>query len=117
MKNKKFFIVIVGVIAVILVGVLGFFILNRNSSFTIPDGYLHKFTSHLSHLDGPDTDYYVYADKVIVEENASYPSGHSTTHERKITLYDELTTKATSLEEVLTALKGKEGRVVLHVKK
>ena len=118
MKSKKLPIIVISIIAVVLVVIAGVFFLNRNSDYTIPDGYLHKFTSYLSNVDGPDTDYYVYSDKIIVEENLYYPSGHpsNTTHTRKITLYENLTPEVNSLEDVLTAIKDQQGKVVLDTK-
>lgn len=69
MKKKSIIIVI---IILLVIGVLSILI-HKNSKYIIPDNYIKKIEKHMSYLDGPDEDIYVYDDKIVVEENLYYP--------------------------------------------
>lgn len=115
MKHKKT-LVIIGIIVLILFAVVSLLTVSyHNAHFTIPDNYLQKFENHMSYVDGPDVDYYIYKDKIIVDEQSYYPLGHSITHERTITLYDNLEINETNLKNYLTIIKDRKGKVVLHI--
>ncbi len=76
MKNKKVLIIVGVIILVISILIYIFISTSTNdkndvvkSNFTIPSDYLKKFENHMSHVDGPDIDYYIYNDKIIIDKN------------------------------------------------
>ena len=77
MKNIKKKSIIIVIIILLVIGVLSILI-HKNSKYIIPDNYIKKIEKHMSYLDGPDEDIYVYDDKIVVEENGLEPQlkGH-----------------------------------------
>ena len=104
--NKKILIIIIVVLLVIIGGII--IIQNNNynaifnSSYTIPNDYKLKLENNLSDIDGPDTTYYIYNDKVITEEDSYFPLGQFPyTNKKTIILYSNIdTTNINTLNDI-----------------
>ena len=127
MKNKKV-LIIVGIIILIISILIYIFISTSTkndqndvvkSNFTIPGDYLKKIENHMSHVDGPDIDYYIYNDKIIIDKNNYYPLGqYSYNHEHTITVYENLEiNNENNINNYKELIQDKEGKVVLHIYK
>ena len=77
----------------------------------------------MSYTDGSDTTYYIYKDKIIVEEIFNYPVGRpdAVTYHRIVTSYDIATLSCDSCNRDASyyqnIITGKQGKVVLEEKK
>ena len=89
MKKK-----VIVILIIIGLGVGGCIFLNskKSSDILIPDNYNLTIKNDLSYVDGPDTTYYIYNNKIIVEKVSSYPLGYKYSGEREITLFENIDT-------------------------
>lgn len=126
MKNKKVLIIVGVIILVISILIYIFIITSTNdkndqnnvvkSNFTIPSDYLKKIENHMSYVDGPDIDYYIYNDKIIIDRNSFYPLGqYSYNHEHTITVYENLEINENNINNYKELIQDKKGKVVLHI--
>ena len=109
-----------GILAVILiVGILVFLIwtLKTSKKFEIPKNYNLKLEDNKSYLDGPDTAYYIYDNKIIVETKFYYPVGHPKgTTQHTITVYNDVNTNnVQEINDVYNIINSKNGHKVYDV--
>ena len=92
---------------------------DSNKSYEIPNDYIKKFDKNTSYVDGPDITYYIYKDKIITDKNSYYPVGSpsGSTHERTITLYDNLNINENGSDDYyLNLIENNNGKIVFHSK-
>lgn len=104
-------------IAVIIIAVMGIdlFFTFSPKSFTIPENYIMKFEDNMAIVDGPDINFYLYQDKIIVESKSIYPVGTPHNSDYTVTIYENLgdISNITNLTEVRNLIQNKNGKVVI----
>ena len=110
-KKKLILLIAISIISIcsILLGVKYYLKIN----FTIPDNYIRKDEDYNSYMDGSDSDYYIYDNKVIVDTVSYFPDGlYSYTKERTVTLYNHL--NENEIENYKNTIYNKKGKVLFH---
>lgn len=114
MKNK--IIIIIGIISIaILCFVTYKLVVPKN--FTIPQDYNLKLEKNESYIDGSDTIYYIYDNKIIAEIISYYPFGHSKgSKQHTIIIYKNInTSNINTINDIQNLIDGKNGRKVYDV--
>lgn len=115
MKGKKIVWIIISCIVIILsilIGILEY----KKSYFKIPENYISKDEAHYSYIDGSDIDYYVYKDKIIVDEMSYFPADkYSYTSERTVTIYKNL--NENEIKNYKNTIKNRKGKIIFHSRK
>ena len=106
MKKKNIMILII-----LIIIVLCFILYKTFVPFKIPENYNLKFENNKSYIDGPDKTFYIYNNKIIVEEKSYFPDGYTKgTKNRNITVYKNIDTKNIKvIDDVYNLIKNKEG--------
>ena len=110
-KKKLILLIAISIISIcsILLGVKYYLKIN----FTIPDDYIRKDEDYNSYMDGSDSDYYIYDNKVIVDTVSYFPDGlYSYTKERTVTLYNNL--NENEIKNYKNTIYTKQGKVLFH---
>ena len=110
-KKKLILLIAISIISIcsILLGVKYYLKIN----FTIPDNYIRKDEDYNSYMDGSDSDYYIYDNKVIVDTVSYFPDGlYSYTKERTVTLYNHL--NENEIKNYKNTIYNKKGKVLFH---
>ena len=105
--------IVIIILIIIGLGIGGYIFLNskKRSEVLIPDNYNLTIKNDLSYVDGPNTTYYIYDNKIIVEKINSYPLGFKYSVEREITLFENIDT--TGADSLYNLPKLDNGKVLL----
>ena len=109
-----------GIVLLIIIGLIISVELKKDN----PRSFLDKVSSNQIYVDGADTTYYVYTDKIIVESIMYYPVGmpDSITYERTITSYNNLNISSCencnrTIDYYRSIISGKTGKIKKKKKK
>lgn len=93
-KNHKITAIIIGIVTIAVVIICAIILTNlghRYGNYKIPDGYISTYRNDMQYIDGPNMIYYIYSDKIILEETSVFPSGSPHGSTRTIKLYRNIT--------------------------
>lgn len=111
--DKKKLILIIPISIIIICGILVGIKYYLKINFKIPDDYIRKDEDYNSYMDGSDSDYYIYDNKIIVDTVSYFPAGiYSYTKERTVILYNHLNEK--EIKNYKNTIENKNGKVLFH---